>query len=80
MPLIIFSVNTAYLNAAAVQPFGIRPDGSFLLTHRLAYDLPPETNFTLKHVSFAGDGFSGGLISLSSLMRFTPTNRFPNIF
>jgi hypothetical protein len=60
MPLIIFSVNTAYLNAAAVQPFGIRPDGSFLLTHRLAYDLPPETNFTLKHVSFAGDGFSGG--------------------
>lgn len=59
MPIIIFSVNTAYLNASANHPFGIRPDGSFLLTHRLAYDLPPETNFTLKHLSFAGDGFSG---------------------
>lgn len=60
MPLVVFSVNTAYAASNTILPNGIRPDGSFLLSHSLAYDLPPETTFTLKHFSFAGDGFSGG--------------------
>ena len=60
MPLITFSVNTAYEDTNTIMARGTNPNGSFTLSHLLAYDLPPETTFTLKHLSFSGDGFSGG--------------------
>lgn len=58
MPFIQFSVNTQYLAAGSNIPEGMGVDGTFRLRHHFSHLPPPETEFTLKHISIDASGYA----------------------
>jgi len=58
MPLVIFSINPQYLDSGDHIPLGMERDGSFRLRHVFKHLPPPETVFTLKHVTIDGGGYA----------------------
>ena len=53
MPIIQFSVNTDIQSVNQHTLLGSSEDGSFRLSHKMGHVPPPETEFTVKHVSLS---------------------------